>query len=129
MAINGQNNLGRIDTKLSGGGINDPLIGLMRHNPVDIGFRHIGPGNGILGDFSQIRDGMLENFLAEHSQQAGFLIGRRTTIHIKQVMVPAVGPQCRRNDPGIVGPSLTCGQDNGTGTVAKQDTGAAVFPN
>ena len=82
-----------VDVQLLGRAVEDSLIGLVGHEPVD--FRH-GNARRLRRGLDRCRDighGVAEDLLALHAQIAGGLRGRRAAVHIKQVVQPAVGKQ------------------------------------
>ena len=54
--------------------VEDALVGLMRHEPVDVGDGHAGASSVSSITSEMIGDGMAEHFLALHPQHADRLV-------------------------------------------------------
>ena len=70
--------------------VQDPLIGLMRHNPVNVIAGQpdlVQRGVRSLGEFL---DRVTEHLLALHSEETGALVGRHAAVDIQDVAVGAV---------------------------------------
>ena len=73
------------------GRIEDPGVGLVRNDPVDIRGIEADLGKHFAEDLGEIDDGVAENFAALHSQLADGAGGRRAAVDEQQVVVAAVG--------------------------------------
>ena len=120
----------RCDAELVGGVIDDALVGLVRHEPVDVGSRGPGRTKGILDHVGDHRHGVLEHRAAFHAQEANRFGRGRPAIDIELGFVPAVRTKVRGEHTTVVATAglLLRLHHHRTGAVAEQHTGGAVFP-
>ncbi len=114
-----------IQAQLARGALHDADVGLMRNQPVDLGSRHAGNPQSLIGNFLQHRHRQLEDCLAIHIQESTAL--NRTSTHLaghaQYVFMTAVGMQLGGKDARFGG----SGHDHRASAIAKQDTGGAIF--
>ena len=115
--------------QLACGGGNDPNVGLVWHQPVDVRFLQAVRGQGLVHDPAQGVDRHLEHLVALHGHEGlarleHFRVFREAGRHREQFLVLAVGVQVRGEDAGLVGGR----EHHGAGPVAEQHAGAAIGP-
>ena len=91
----------RRDAKFMRRGVDDPLVGLMRHEPVEVLRRQPGVGEGVDHHIGHLADREAEDLLALHAHIAGGPGGGRAAIDIKLRFMPSVGAQPRGEDAAI----------------------------
>ena len=108
----------------------DPAIGLVRHEPVDLVARNAGCGEGLFDHVGDHADRVLEHFAAFHAQMAGGARRRRPAIDIELVLVPAVRTQMGRQNARVRCQPDAGGllDDNGAGAIAEEHGGTPVGP-
>ncbi len=82
-----------MNADLAGRGIQDALVGLMGHEPVDVGGGNIVGAEREVDGVGHIRDRMTEDFAAFHTQVAGRHRLRRAAVDVEQIVMAAVGEQ------------------------------------
>ena len=130
VAIDRDHHFFRSDAELVRGTVDDALIGLVRHEPIDIGSGVARRLEGIFDDVGDHRHGVLEHLAALHAQMADCLGRRWPTIDIKLGLVAAVRPQMAGQDaPIALFARLQLPlHHHGAGAVAEQHAGGAVAP-
>jgi len=99
--VDGDDDLAFGYAEFSGRGLNDPPIGLVWYEPIDLLAGDAGAAEGVFDDVGNHADRMLEDLSALHAQVARRLGRRRPAIDIKFVLVPAVRAQMRGQNSGI----------------------------
>ena len=130
MAVHGDHHLVRRDAELMGRAVDDPLVGLVRYKPVDIGRAGAGGLEGVVDHVGDHRDRMLEHVAAFHAQMADGLGRGRSAVHIELALEAAVRAQVGGQNPAVgcsAGLRLHL-QHQGAGAVAEQHAGGAVVP-
>src|SRR5690554_5712015 len=106
MAVNGDHNLVHRHTELAGGGGNNPQVGLVWHQPVNVGFFHLVGFEGFIDDPAQGVYRHLEHFvtLHLHKRLAGLdrveVVGD-TAGHVQQLFIAAIGVQVGGQNAGF----------------------------
>src|SRR3546814_5545518 len=67
--------------QLLGGGVEDALVGLVRHDPIDLVGAVSGDGEHLVEDVRQVHDRMAKHFLALHAK----LADRRSEEHTSEL--------------------------------------------
>ena len=93
MPVDGDHHLLARDAELVGGGVDDAAVGLVRHEPVDVGGGDAGVVETGLDDVGDHADGVLEHFPALHAQMADRPGGRRAAVDVEFGAMAAVGAQ------------------------------------
>ena len=83
--------LRRIEAELPRGGVEDALVGLVRHHPVDLVGLVAGGLEHLAEHVGEVDDRVAEHLLALHPQLADRAGGRDAAVDIEQVVVAAVG--------------------------------------
>ena len=110
--------------------VDDALVGLVRHEPVDVGGGIAGGAERILDHVGDHRHRVLEHRSPFHAQVADGLRRGRPAIDVELGLVPAVGAQMRGQHAAIVAAAglLLRLHHDGAGAVAEQHAGGAVVP-
>ena len=74
MILHGHNDAVHANAQLSCGGFDDADVGLMRHDPIDVVCAKAHFIKRGVGRLSQLFNGMAEDFLALHAQNAGVCV-------------------------------------------------------
>ena len=91
MAVDGDDDaLGR-KPQFASGALENALVGLVRHQPVDVADGQAVGFQGLEGDVGEIGDGMLENLASGHLNGADGLGRRRPAVNKKQFSLTSVG--------------------------------------
>ena len=90
MLFDGHDHLFRSDAELLRGVVDDALVGLVRHEPVDIVGGVAGSLEGILDHVGDHSHGVLEDGAPFHAKVADSLRRGRTAIDIKFGLVAAI---------------------------------------
>lgn len=130
MPVNGDDDALMVNAELVGGGVDDATIGLMRHEPVDIGASQPRLLEGVPDRLRQIDDGVAEDLLALHAQEADGLGRTRAAIDIELVLVAAIRADMGRQHAAIGERALAGAgfQHDRAGAVAEEDASGAVLP-
>src|SRR5688500_6302713 len=126
----GGNHLVLRNSELFGAGVDDALVGLVRHEPVDV----VRPGSGRLesrvDDVGDHADGMLEHLAPLHPHMPDSARRGWPAVDEELFLVLSVGPQVGGEEAAVLRPAgaLTRLHDNGAGPVAGQDAGRTVVP-
>ena len=126
MLVDGDDHPRRIEPELLRGRVEDPLIGLVRDDPVDFVRRVAGRLERLAEDGGKVGHRVAEHLLALHSELADRPGGRGAAVDIEQLIVAAVGMELGREDSAILG--LLDSEQDRSGAVAEQDAGRPVFP-
>ena len=110
--------------------VDDALVGLVRHEPVEVARGIAGRLEGVLDHIGDHRHRVLEHLPAFHAQMADRLRRGRPAIDIELDLVAAVRTQMRGQDAAVGhGARLLLRLDHdGAGAVAEQHAGGAVGP-
>src|SRR3546814_213212 len=108
--------------------VENALVGLMRHEPVDIGGSEPGRRQRFLDGVGDIDDGMAKDLPALHTHMAGGLRRGRATIDIELLLEASIRMEMRRQNASVgIGPlALARLDDNGPRPVAEKDACGAV---
>ena len=119
--------------QLLGHRLQNPQIGLVGDDQIDVVSGQPVSFEGLFGDIGHRSDGLFEKPIAFHGQDIGFR--GRIAKHFRQVVVsldgmeqipePAIGLDVGGKDAAVPIPAL---EHDGSGAVAQQNAGAAVFP-
>ena len=93
MPVDGGHHLVRGNAELVRRAVDDALVCLVRHEPVDIRGRCAGRREGVLDHVGDHGDRVLENLAALHAQMADGLGRRRPAVDIELALVAAVRAQ------------------------------------
>ena len=118
-----------------GDGLDDAHVGLVGDEPVDVGGAEPRVRDRLGGDAGHVADGVLEDRVAVHLQEAparGERLGRRgeggaAGLDAEQGGEGAVGPGGGGED-AVLGAALGALDDDRAGAVAEEDAGGAVGP-
>src|SRR5262245_55013023 len=102
MAVHGNNNFFGRNAQLVGGSIDDALVGLMWHEPVDIGSRIASCLEGILDHVGDHGHRVLEDLPPLHSETANGLGRGRPTIYVELPLVPAIRTEVGGQDSAVL---------------------------
>ena len=119
--------LRRIEAELPRGGVEDALVGLVRHHPVDLVGAVAGRLEHLVEHVGEVDDRVAEHLLALHPQLADRAGGRDAAVDIEQVVVAAVGVEPGGEDAAILG--VLGLQHDRAGAVAEQDAGRRGPPS
>ena len=107
----------------------DPAVGLMRHQPVDVRRGQPVGGERLVHHLAQMLHRLAEHLAPFHPQKAGMAGRRRAAIDIEDVVLASVRMQMGREDMAAARPRLGHRlQHQCPGAVAEQDAGAAIVP-
>ena len=129
--VNRQHHLLRCDMKLVGGRVDDSLVGLVRHEPVDAFGIVAGRLEGIDDHVGDHADGVLEDLAALHAQMTHGLGRGRPAVDEQLGLVAAVGAQMRGYHAAVGGGLarlLLRLQNHRARAIAEQHAGAAIIP-
>ena len=127
--VDGDDHLFARDAELVGRGVDDAAVGLMRHEPVDVGGGSRRRPRNSLDDVRHHADGVPEHLLAFHAQMADRLRRRRAAVDVELGAVAAVRARVSRRSRRRVARAvaLTRLQHDRPGAVAEQHAGRAVL--
>ncbi len=130
MTINRHNHLILGNTKLARRTIENALVGLMRHQPVDIARLQAGIGQDFADNAGKVCHSVAEDFLTFHAQMPDGLGRRWPAINIKQLILAAIRMQTVGKNTDVFDRALAFNglHDDSPRTIPKQHTGPAVFP-
>src|SRR3546814_12601722 len=77
--------------QLLGGGVEDALVGLVRHDPIDLVGAVSGDGEHLVEDVRQVHDRMAKHFLALHAKLADRAGVGNAAIDIEENVMAALG--------------------------------------
>ena len=118
------------DAELPGARVDDPLIGLVRHEPVDVVGGGAGRLEGGVDDVGDHADRVLEDLAPLHAHMADGAGRRRPAVDVELFLVLAVGAEMR-GEHAAVGDrarALLRFQHDRAGAVAEEHAGRAVAP-
>src|SRR6185436_8531758 len=124
--MNGGNQLFPGQSDFPGRSLHDPDVRLVRDKPIQVRYVQSGDLQHFIGPFLKDSNRKLEDCAAihMHERRAGHFAAVYAAGHTQHFLVTAVGMQFRREDPRL----FTRGNNDGAGTVAEQDAGAAIAP-
>src|SRR5690625_2534414 len=130
MPINGHDHTVTWQVEALGHGLDDPDIGLMRYQPVDL--RRLEPVllKRRVDRLRHLHDRVAKDLAALHAQESGRLCRGRSAVYIERVVMAPVRIEMGGQDAALGGGAVRrrCRQHDGAGTVAKEDAGAPVAP-
>ena len=130
VAIDGDHHPLHGKIEFAGGTVQNPLIGLVRHHPIDVAWSETVGSQGLLQHRRQIGDRMTEDFPPLHAQMPDRLAERRPAIHLQQRIKTSVRMQVCREDSAILAGAATlfAPQHDRAGAIAEQDAGGTIIP-
>src|SRR5262249_25831263 len=110
--------------------IDDALVGLMRHEPIDIAGAVAGSFERVLDDIGYHCHRVLEDSTAFHPQVADRLRRRWTAIHIELGLLAPIPAQVRCQNTTVFTrtPLALRLEHDGTSAVAEKNTRTAIAP-
>ena len=121
--VNGYNYFAFRQLEFFADSFNNTDVGLMRKQPVNIGYVNTGQFGNFFGSLCQAADGAFENFLAVHKGKAGSLRAGHAALAVQVVVLGAVRKDFCTQDTavGSVSFTLTGADNNGSGAISEQN--------
>jgi hypothetical protein len=119
--VHGGHHLLRRDSQLSGAVVDDALVGLVRHEPVNVVSGIAGCLKGLLDHVGDHRHRVLEDRAAFHAQVPDGLGRGRSAVDVELGLVAAIRAQVRGEDTAILARAghLLRVQHDGAGAIAE----------
>ncbi len=129
MFVHGDHHVVHGHVQLAGGGGDDADVGLVGHQPVDVGLLQAVGSQGLVDDAAEGVDRHLEHLVALHFHEGLAALEhlgmfRQAGGNGQQLLVLAIGVQMGGQDPRLVGRR----EHHGAGAVTEQYAGAAIGP-